>query len=57
MKKMFTIKHIEIRDGIHFVKSMVYMFENKYKVKKFPCTKVLNNTEYLILDKIERVGS
>lgn len=52
---MYTIQHIKVENGIHWVTSIIHQFENIYNVSNFPYKKELSNDEYLIINKTENV--
>ena len=55
MYDMFTVMHIKIENGIHWVTSIVSQFENTYNATSFPYKKIINDTEYYYITKTENV--
>lgn len=52
---MYTIIDVEIRHGIHWVKSIISEFENRFNVTEFPYKKEINDQEYMIINKTDNV--
>lgn len=51
---MYAIQHVEIKNGIHWLISLVYQFDNIYNATSFPHKKWISDNEYLIITKTER---